>query len=523
VVDVGQDSAPPGKTWYWAGFNQPTRDIITLEKPPDSPEVPKAQATIALEHGIDDKTSAAALARTMLFDDERVTFIEGTVRRSIGRALVEVGAARESNGGTAARAQILGKIGPVNVNAEAILANDFHLRGQRLETVRDYRVGLDAPLKIGRTTIPAHADMHMLDQRDGTKQVDAAMRLSANVQRFNLAGGVNYQRIYAPGGAGSPAEVYLNLIGSGRVGEVRLRGLTEVDVSPAARLRTAQLSAYWSANENVDWEGDLVYDGAGKRGRARLSYIRRFYGLAAAFTAEGATDGSVAFGINLNFSLDASRGFGLSRVPLAQSGLVHATVYRDLNDNGVHDSGEPFEKGALITTGNQLSEHTTNAKGIVTVAGLTPYAPVAVGIDESSLSDPMLVPKTALQVVVPRPGVAADVQIGLVGGGDIEGSVVKSGGLGFEGLDIELVDASGKVVGTTRTDFDGFFLFERVAYGHYTIRIAATSAAAAKIATNLDARVEVTADKAVTRLGSIRVTPLPQVAATSGSDAAALR
>ena len=57
----------------------------------------------------------------------------------------------------------------------------------------------------------------------------------------------------------------------------------------------------------------------------------------------------------------------------------------------------------------------------------------------------MLVPKKALQVVVPRPGVPAEVQIGLVGGGDVEGALVKSGGIGFEGVDLELVDASGKV------------------------------------------------------------------------------
>ena len=42
------------------------------------------------------------LARAMLIGDERLTFIEGTVRRSIGPALVELGAARESNGGMAA-------------------------------------------------------------------------------------------------------------------------------------------------------------------------------------------------------------------------------------------------------------------------------------------------------------------------------------------------------------------------------------------------------------------------------------
>ena len=99
----------------------------------------------------------------------------------------------------------------------------------------------------------------------------------------------------------------------------------------------------------------------------------------------------------------------------------------------------------------------------------------------------MLVPKTALQVVVPRPGVPAEVQIGLVGGGDIEGAIVKSGGLGFEGLDLELVDGSGKVAATARTDFDGFFLFERVPYGNYRVRIAQSSAVAARIGADLGA------------------------------------
>ncbi|MES2137213.1 MAG: hypothetical protein V4502_09170, partial [Pseudomonadota bacterium] len=82
----------------------------------------------------------------------------------------------------------------------------------------------------------------------------------------------------------------------------------------------------------------------------------------------------------------------------------------------------------------------------VTIGGLTAYQPLAVGIDSTSLADPMLVPKKPIQVVVPRPGIPADVQIGLVGGGDIEGAIVKSGGLGFEGLDLELVDGSGRVV-----------------------------------------------------------------------------
>jgi hypothetical protein len=166
----------------------------------------------------------------------------------------------------------------------------------------------------------------------------------------------------------------------------------------------------------------------------------------------------------------------------------------------------------LITTGTVQAGRPTDARGAVTIAGLTAYSPVAVGIDETSLADPMLTPRKALQVVVPRPGVAANVEIGLVGGGDVEGAVTRSGGLGFEGLDLELIDASGHVAGTARSDFDGFFLFERVAYGRYTIRVSRDSASAAKVMTPLGGAFEVSAAKSVVRLGALAVTPLPQVA-----------
>jgi hypothetical protein len=234
--------------------------------------------------------------------------------------------------------------------------------------------------------------------------------------------------------------------------------------------------------------------------------------MAVAFTGEAASDGSLAFGVNLNFSLDPRHGLSLSRRPLAQAGAVHATVYRDLNDNGLRDPAEPLEKGALVTTGTVQADRPTDDRGAVTIGGLTAYSPVAVGLDETSLADPMLVPRKALQVVVPRPGVPAEVQIGLVGGGDIEGAVIKSGGLGFEGLDLELVDDSGTVAATARSDFDGFFLFERVRYGHYTVRIASASATAAKVAAQLNVQVQVSPDKSVVRLGAVRVAPLPLLA-----------
>ena len=512
VINVGQDNVPAGKTWYWAGFNQPGRDVLTLQKPPDRFGQPKAQAAVSIEHGIDTRTSVGALARVMLIDDERVTFVEGSVRRSIGGALVEVSAARDSTGGMAARAQMVGKFGRVNVGAEAIIASDFHLQGGRAESLREFRATVDAPLKIGRKVVPAHAEVHFTDRGDGSKQLEAAARLSANLGRFNLATDVAYRKQLLSSGPAPPGEVNVAMIGSGHVGDVRLRGLASFDVAPRARFRDAELSAYWSASENADWEGAVAYDGAGHRGRFRISHIRRLDSMAIALTGEAATDGSVAFGVNLNFSLDPRRGMTLSRRPLAEAGMIRALVYRDLNDNGFHDPSEPLERGALITTGTKQAERATDSKGSVTIGGLTAYTPLTVGIDATSLGDPMLVPKKALQVVVPRPGVPAEVEIGLVGGGDIEGALVKSGGIGFEGLDVELVDGAGKLVATVRTDFDGFFLFERVPYGSYSLRIARDSAAAARILPELNLNATVTPERPVVRLGAVHVSTAHAIA-----------
>jgi hypothetical protein len=315
TIDIGKDNVPAGKTWYWVGASQPGRDLFTLEKPPDNRTLPKAQATASVEHGIDARTSVGALARMMLVDDQRLTFLEGTVRRSVGAALVEVGAARESNGGIAAHAQLLGKLGAVNVSAEALLANDFHLRGDQMESIREVRATIDAPLKIGRAMLPVHGDLHYTDRRDGSSRLDAAARLSANMNRFNLATDLRYRKQYLTSGPAPPDEVNVALIGTGRFRSVRLRAGADFDVAPHSRFRSAEVSAYWSASENVDWEGALNYDRLSHVGRARISHIRRMNTMAIALAGEAATNGAVALGVNLNFSLDPRHGFSLSRRP----------------------------------------------------------------------------------------------------------------------------------------------------------------------------------------------------------------
>src|SRR5205085_2841997 len=240
LIDVAQDNVPKGKTWYWLGANQPSRDLVNLEKPPDT-GFPKAQAALSIEHGLDSRTSVGLLARAMLIDDQRLTFVEGTVRRSVGGAMLEVSGARESNGGTAAHAQLLGKFGPVYVNVEALIANDFHLQGSGTpQTSREVRAAFDTPFHIGKALVPVHAEAHFVRHGDGSSLLEAATRLSASIDRFNLGSEIRYRKDYVPAGPAPPGELRLGLLGSGRIGNVRIRGSTDFDVKPSARFRSAE-------------------------------------------------------------------------------------------------------------------------------------------------------------------------------------------------------------------------------------------------------------------------------------------
>ena len=531
-INIGQQQVPAGKTWYWAGVSQPGKNLLGnlterddgsgLSDEPGDFRRPDLQAAVQVEHGLDKRTSVGLLATALLEGNERLTFVEGSVRRSVGPALVEAAFARDSNGGIAARAQAVARLGSVNVNAEALIADGFTINGRREDRYRDARLSLDAPLKVGRQRFAAHADVRLIDRGGADRTLNAAGRLSTNFNGFNLTSYVNWQHRLGSNVPPQDDRLEMGLIGTGHIRNVRLRGEALWEFSPQSRFRSAELSAYWSASDKVDWEGALAYDAFARRGRARVSHIRRFQSVAAAASLEAGTDGSFAAGLNLNFSLDSSRGgMKLTSQKLATTGTVEARVYRDLNDNGARDFGEPFEEGAMITTGQRVSDEMTDKQGVVRVGGLQPYQPIAVGIDTSSLKDPSLTPKKALQLVVPRPGVAARMEIGLVGAGDIEGMLVQDDGRGFEGLDVELLDAAGKVVATTRSDYDGFFLFERVAYGRYTLRLTADSARAARVAAAIDRDFEISSDRTVIRLGPIRLARVPQIAAAEAPSAVA--
>jgi hypothetical protein len=199
---------------------------------------------------------------------------------------------------------------------------------------------------------------------------------------------------------------------------------------------------------------------------------------------EVATDGSVAASLSLAFSFGpkpAGGGWRVSSEKLGGRGQVSADVFMDDNGDGIRQPGEAALKGVPLTAGNAFVEAATDASGRATIDGLEPFRPVMIGIDAGSLPDPYVQPALPGVVVTPRPGVATRVLLPMTSAGEIEGVMIRDGGNPIEGLALELVDAEGRVRATTLTEFDGYYLFESVPYGRYTVRPTKASATALRL------------------------------------------
>ncbi|MBB3764815.1 hypothetical protein [Sphingomicrobium lutaoense] len=524
-VLVGDQQIPPGETWYFASASQPGRSLLDLSgRDGITGSGVRAQATLAVDHGVDKRLSVGMLAQTLLLEDERLTYVEGAVRRTFGNALVELTAAVTDNGGQRYRARAIGQLGDVSLSAQSTFNRNFDLTKRSDPLEQEHAISASVPLKLGRKTVPVSASTSFRRYEDGSTALSAATRMNMMVNRFNLAAEVDWERQQFRGPSPPPRErLTARFVGSGRIGDVRLQGDVDWNLMGGGGVSRAGLNAYWSASETVDWDAGLVWEPSSDRIRARVGHIRRFDFASVALTAEAASDGSVAAGFNMAFSIDAPGGnFRPTAQTLARTGSIEAVVFRDDNDNGRRDPGEPLQEGALLTAGHHGEARPSNAEGLARVAGLQTHSPIAVGLDTAALDDPTLVARDGLQVVVPRPGVTAQLLIPLVGSGEVEGMLLGVSGLPREGVGLELVDRHGKVVAATRTEFDGYFLFEKVAYGDYRLRLASDSANVLAARLSKETRVSVHPDKPYLRIGTVTLDgEAPQTASLQAEFAAA--
>ena len=515
MIPVGLDSIPPRETYYWAAVQDAGRDLINLDGV-DPSDYLGWRGGFGLERGIDPKTSVAASLFTSMLRGQRQYYLEGSVRRAIGPTLVELASAANLAGGYAVRGQVLAQVGQTLVSAESARLFGGYQSERYDRDVRHFNAfSLDHSLHFGRQYLPIRAEVRYIDRIDGGSRIEAGTRLSLNINKINASAELEWVKDRSPSGFDPDARLDASLRLSGRVGGLRLRGEATFGLAGDRGFRESKLTGEWRAGEKSDWKVEAGYSTGDSRGRLALGHTRRFKHFALTGQVEAASDGSVAAGLSLAFSLGPnphSGGLRVASEKLATSGQAFAVVFQDENADGTRQPDEPLQKEVELTAGLTARGAPTDSDGRTVIDGLQPFEPVLIGIDASSLPDPFVQPATSGIVVTPRPGVPVIIELPLVSAGEISGNLQREGGKTLSGVDIELLDKNGRVVKTTRSEYDGFFLFEFVPYGTYKLRVAALSANVVGVEAVLPGLAELGKKNGTVDLGIVIAKPAQRIA-----------
>ena len=526
TIPVGLEAIEPGKTYYWAAVVEQGKDLLTFNRDIVDPNTGWRWG-VGVERGIDDRTSVAATAQSMMLGGRRNDYLEASLRRAVGPMLVELSAAQSLGRGRAYQAQALGRIGKVNFEVQTLWI-DGEFESDVVDSNISSQMGfsVDSSLKLGRVTLPVQLAAHREGRRDGTTVNEWLIRGSVVARNLSLTASLHKQWTDRPFGPPDEADgLRLNLLANTRFGDVDLRGEARFRLSGVNQgFESAQIFATLPVGERSDLRGEIEHFARSGRTDFSLGYIREFERFSLQANATAGTDGRVGFGLRLAMSIGPDPvhgGVRFSHEKLARTGQTAVVVFRDEDGDGRRSPGEQPIEGVAIEAGFSSSEELTDQDGVAIIEGMRPYIPVLVSIDTGSLPDPYLQPVGRGIVVTPRPGVAATIELPLAPTGEVEGTVFGLNGTPRPGIELELVDANGTVVATAMSEFDGFFLFDSVPYGRYSLRITQGSADALGARRAVAANIEISQENEIGRLGVIRL-ERDEVAAAEGDPSIAL-
>lgn len=264
-----------------------------------------------------------------------------------------------------------------------------------------------------------------------------------------------------------------------RRGDWRLRsGVAASDSRGSWRVDGANLSAARRLGAAGNFALDLDWEAASGRIGGGVTFARQIgpFGLSASAGREG--DGwRAGLGVTLGLFRGPDR-WRTAPAGIARSGAVLMEMFVDEDADGTRDPTETGVEGGRFIVGAALRREATDASGRVLIGGIAPGPSVDVETQMSSLTDFTLRPARPGDRLTLRPGEIRHVSIPLRPTGSIEAQVLLVAGdqsTPRSGVAVVLRDAEGREVARARSDFDGFVLFEGLAFGTYRAEAAGQS------------------------------------------------
>jgi hypothetical protein len=484
-VFVGNDLVKPGEQRFRLAANQQDEDLITISDDEDDDEDEEDGEIRVIgqyDVGIAEGWSVGGALYSLPLDDDRQNYASMNLRTSLADVAGRLDLATDDTGGVAAGASAQGLVGPLNIFARHEQFFDFE--SERSEDSEDEFVSNRSTLR-GDSIIPIGDNLHLPVSgtveyehlEEGGNDLELSARVSTAYQRFTLSNTVDYTWTFG-GGFESDQTADGSLLMNYYMHPFILRGELNYDLAPEVELDSVNATLDWDLDEDFLARFSSEYDIEDSDFEFGASLNRDFGYFALGAEVEVSSEGDYLVGLTFNLSLGRDPVSGTVQVTsdrLAREGALVARVYVDENVNGAFDEGDALIEGARLTSAKRSMDTETDDEGTAVINNLEVYEASDVRIDQKSIDDPYVIPATEGALVTVRPGALVSHDFALVRTGEVDGTVWLGGLNGgvreIGDVELQLVNDSGEVVQTTRSEYDGFYLFEFVPVGHYRVRI----------------------------------------------------
>ena len=470
--------APAGETRFRIAVNQHDEDTLRFgEADADDRLRGEPRALGELEHGLSENLTLALGAASIPLLEGQQHYGSLALRSDLDGHLLRLEGFGGHEGGSAVGFGWQTRLGNHSVGLSHHELHDFlsertrEFGGERLEGRSE--ATLDGRFDWRRLPISYRLATGYSRLAGGNGDVDGTLRISTWLRPVYITHSLrgNLDRDFA----GNSENLTGDLLASFRRGPWGLRGRFLYSAVPGEAQALA-LIGDWSPRALTSTRMGITH-AFGDRTTFFASLSRQigFFIVSADMSVD--RDGIASAGVGLSF--------GGTPNPLTdrthwqdpgatRSGSVAARAFLDHNANGRFDEGDRgLPDVGFVTRGHDRPR--TDDRGTALLTSLPAHVPVQVGLDTQTLRDPhWLIPEKREQVVL-RPGTPMQLEFPIVPVGEIDGWV-RSEELGFErralpGITLQLLDEAGEPVATTRSEVDGFFIFQQVLPGRYRLRL----------------------------------------------------
>lgn len=484
-VSVGDGRRRAGELVYGFGIAQKDINLLGVRGPFDSrpPDYGAWRATGSLEYGITQGLTGQVAGSWFQTEKGSSWLASAGLRTGFGGTALRADIGLQKGGGKSAQfgigGQLLGATYSLThaeysgrfIDEVRAFSSDFLDRASELNVNTTLSIGGDEPVFV-----PVSLRARRLEFSDGRTQSEAALRTSARFSGMMLSKTIEYASTRSPLGFSSDRLVGSFDLATLSGSRTQYRASVGYAVLPKLELRSAALQVDRAFGRDMLASASVGHTFDDGETRFGLSATRRFERFNLSFSGDYAVPTGA-------YSAMVRLGFGFGRNPLtgrffvdqpglATGGALAVRAYHDRNADNRFDDGDLVLPEVAFGVGGKLTR--TDANGVAMIPQLGDGRRISYKVDMESLPDIALFPKSAGITFLPRAGRVHTSDFAVVALSEVEGTARFASAQGqkpVSGVQLELVGVDGAVIRSTRTEGDGFYLFEQVPPGDYTIRI----------------------------------------------------